>query len=463
MSSRQSEIHLQLSQLLDALLLGVVFWLSYQLRQSGFIVLDSLWEPPEFNRFLWILAILMPFGPFFLEVQGFYASPLDKTAARTIEQIVRASVWVVLMIAGAAFVFRLVVPSRSVLVVFGLLAPIALFTRDRLFAAVALRRLRHGAAGDPILVAGEPDKIHEFIESLSEVQKLENPVAEVIDLADGDVQELVEALHRHSVRRVVLAFARIELDRVQKVVAACEMEGVEAWLSADFIQTSIARPTYEVFGRKPMLVFRATPEVSWAMMVKWGFDRIGSLALLVLLSPFLLAVAVAIRIGSPGPVIFRQQRAGLYGKPFTMLKFRTMIPGAEDKQRELESLNQMRGPVFKIEDDPRITPIGRFLRKTSIDELPQLLNVLRGHMSLVGPRPLPLYEVAKFEQAGHRRRLSMKPGLTCLWQVRGRNKVSDFDEWVRMDLEYIDNWSLGLDLVIVVRTIPVVLFGWGAK
>ena len=146
-----------------------------------------------------------------------------------------------------------------------------------------------------------------------------------------------------------------------------------------------------------------------------------------------------------------------------MWKFRTMCADAEQLRDELASRNVMRGPVFKVEDDPRVTQFGKWLRRTSMDELPQLYNVLKGEMSLVGPRPLPLYEVEKFERTAHRRRLSMKPGLTCLWQIRGRNKVTDFRDWVRMDLEYIDNWSVFLDLYILVRTIPVVLAGSGAK
>jgi lipopolysaccharide/colanic/teichoic acid biosynthesis glycosyltransferase len=162
-------------------------------------------------------------------------------------------------------------------------------------------------------------------------------------------------------------------------------------------------------------------------------------------------------------VIFRQRRAGLHGHPFEMWKFRTMQADAENRREELASRNVMKGPVFKVEDDPRVTTFGKWLRRTSVDEFPQLLNVLKGEMSLVGPRPLPLYEVEKFERAAHRRRLSMKPGLTCLWQIRGRNKVTDFHDWVRMDLEYIDNWSVFLDLYIILRTIPAVLFGSGAK
>jgi len=174
-------------------------------------------------------------------------------------------------------------------------------------------------------------------------------------------------------------------------------------------------------------------------------------------------VALMIRITSRGPVIFRQRRAGKHGKPFVMYKFRSMSDDAEMRRVELEPFNQMQGPVFKVEADPRITPLGRWLRRTSFDELPQLVNVLMGDMSLVGPRPLPIYEVEKFENTAQRRRLSVKPGLTCLWQISGRNRVRDFRDWVKLDLDYIDHWSLGLDFKILLRTIPAVLLGSGAK
>ncbi len=194
-----------------------------------------------------------------------------------------------------------------------------------------------------------------------------------------------------------------------------------------------------------MLVFRTHPDISWALLVKSVFDRSVALCGLLVLAPLLLLVAVVIKITSPGPAFFKQKRAGRHGRPFTMYKFRSMNTNAEMQRAELVAFNVMKGPVFKVNDDPRVTTFGRWLRKTSIDELPQLLNVFLGDMSLVGPRPLPVYEVEKFESAAHRRRLSMRPGLTCLWQVRGRNKVTDFSEWVRMDLEYIDKWSLALD------------------
>ena len=212
-----------------------------------------------------------------------------------------------------------------------------------------------------------------------------------------------------------------------------------------------------------MLVFRTTPEVSWALAVKGLIDRVGTLIILVLSLPAFLVAVVGIKLTSPGPIIFRQQRSGKNGRPFTMYKFRSMSTDAEMRLAELQQQNEMSGPVFKVGNDPRVTSFGRWLRKTSIDELPQLINVLQGSMSLVGPRPLPLYEVEKFENSAQRRRLSVKPGLTCLWQISGRNNVTDFDDWVRLDLAYIDNWSIWLDIKILARTVPAVLFGLGAR
>jgi len=463
MLARKQEINLQLNQLVDAVLIGAIFWVAHALRYYGVLSLEGPGVIPPFGKHLWMLAILMPFGPFLLELQGFYQRQIEKTLWRTFTEVMRAGVWLILIIGACVIFLRLEVPSRSTLILFSIYAPLVLITKERLLRARALTLLKRGGAGEEVVVAGEPERMQTILDSLSPIQRLEIKVVERVDLRVEDVGVLVEAVRRHSVGRVILAFSQIELDKVQKSIEACELEGVEAWLCADFIRTSVARPTYETLGTRPMLVFRATPEISWALMIKGAIDRVGALFAIVLAAPLLAIIAAAIRLSSPGPIIFRQQRAGLHGRAFTMFKFRSMVSGAETRRDELQCLNEMSGPVFKIQNDPRITPLGRWLRKSSMDELPQLFNVFAGDMSLVGPRPLPLYEVERFESAGHRRRLSMKPGLTCLWQVSGRSEMQNFDDWVRLDLRYIDTWSLGLDLWILGRTIPVVLLGLGAK
>ncbi len=241
------------------------------------------------------------------------------------------------------------------------------------------------------------------------------------------------------------------------------LEGVEVWLIADFFATQISRTSFDELLDRPLLVFRTTPEASWQSVLKHVMDLVGAFILLILLSPLFLLVAIAIKLTSPGPVFFQQQRSGQNGAPFTLYKFRTMITNAEQLKHELEAMNEMSGPVFKVTNDPRITRMGKWLRRYSLDELPQLFNVLRGEMSLVGPRPLPVDEVRRFSDLAHRRRLSVKPGITCLWQISGRNQIKDFKDWVRLDLEYIDNWSLWLDLSILLRTIPAVFAATGAR
>ncbi len=463
MIARKQEIRLQLNQLMDAVLLGGIFWMCYAVRHNGVVVLDSISEIPSFEYFLWMLAVIMPFGPFLLELQGYYAYPLEKTLWKSLDQIMRAGIWLVVIIGAAVIFLRLEVPSRSVLILFCLLAPVALLVKERLSIWNYLARLKRGGSGERVILAGEIDKAREILNGFTPSQRLEIQVVEMVDLENAGTEALSLAIHRHNIGRVILAFSRIELDKVQRAIEACEIEGVEAWLSADFIRTSVARPTYENLGPRPMLVFRATPDLSWALMVKNIIDRAGAAAGLVLLSPLFVLTALAVKLTSPGPVIFFQRRAGIHGRPFTMLKFRTMSMDAEKLHSDLLGKNEMSGPVFKVQNDPRVTGVGRWLRKTSLDELPQLVNVLLGDMSLVGPRPLPLYEVENFQNTAHRRRLSMKPGLTCLWQIRGRNNVTNFDDWVRMDLEYIDHWSLTLDFRILLATVPAVVLGSGAK
>ncbi len=249
--------------------------------------------------------------------------------------------------------------------------------------------------------------------------------------------------------------------QIQRVVSCCEEQGALVTMPADFFTARLARTRTGSVAAQPVLYLSSVPENDWRFAWKRAIDCTVALILLLLLSPLLLAVALAIRLDSPGPVIFRQTRIGLNKRPFTLLKFRTMCVDAEARQAALEAANEVSGPVFKIRNDPRTTRLGAFLRRTSLDELPQLVNVLRNEMSLVGPRPLPLRDVAGFREDWQRRRFSVLPGVTCLWQLSGRSNIS-FERWMELDLEYIDRWSLRLDFSILLRTVPAVLRRSGA-
>lgn len=277
----------------------------------------------------------------------------------------------------------------------------------------------------------------------------------------GTIDELPDLLRRQVVDEIVFAGSGCrDLDRFDPTFRLCEELGLRTRLAADLFPRSISRVTVDYLDQVPLITFTSAPDHELALFVKRLMDlALGSLLLLLGL-PLMAVVALLIKLTSPGPVFYRQTRCGLFGRRFTLVKFRSMIHGAEDVLWEIRHLNEMSGPVFKMRNDPRVTPLGRFLRKSSIDELPQLWNVLRGEMSLVGPRA-PLPEEVDYYTNGQRRRLSVKPGITCLWQVSGRSEI-DFDQWMDLDLRYIDNWSLFLDLKILLKTFPVVLFGRGA-
>jgi exopolysaccharide biosynthesis polyprenyl glycosylphosphotransferase len=316
-----------------------------------------------------------------------------------------------------------------------------------------------------VLIAASREDRDEFLAELDpEIMEGLNVVGR-FDLGENQVEDLYDVLKEKSVERVIIAAGETGFSKVAECVEACEVQGIEAWVAASFMRTQVARPTFDVLGDKPMLVLRSTPDLSWELAVKAVFDRVGAFLIILLTLPLWVFAWVGIRIASPGPAFYFQKRAGKYGRPFRMWKFRTMVPDADKLLEKIkdEHGNQMDGPVFKLENDPRIFKFGAILRKLSIDELPQLLNVLTGDMSLVGPRPLPLYEVEAFQKSEHRRRLSVKPGITCEWQCAGRNRITSFEKWVEMDLHYIDNWSLWLDIKLLLKTVPAVIFGWGAK
>lgn len=248
---------------------------------------------------------------------------------------------------------------------------------------------------------------------------------------------------------------------IDGIVQLCQEQGIIVRVEADISTRTIMRPYVGELNGVSLLTVRSVPRDGWQIFTKRTIDVLSSAVLLVMLAPLLAVVALLIKLDSRGPILFRQERVGLNKRRFQLLKFRTMRQGADHQQAHLEHLNQADGPVFKIKDDPRITRLGKVLRRYSIDELPQLFNVLKGDMSLVGPRPLPVRDVERINVRWHKRRFSVKPGITCLWQVNGRSNVS-FERWVQMDLEYIDQWCLGLDFKILIKTVPVVLGGNGA-
>jgi exopolysaccharide biosynthesis polyprenyl glycosylphosphotransferase len=339
-----------------------------------------------------------------------------------------------------------------------------------LLRAISRCLRRHGRNLRNVVIIGATEDARNLMLKLDQRGELGYRVIEMIEPesgADGNCRDddplarLEVLLEQTPVDEV---FVTLPLDAwqplVARLLAICEVEGVTVRLMTHLAFLSWARPNSDALEDQPVLAVCAGPGETPALLVKRVIDIVGASVGLVLCAPIFFVVAAAIKRDSPGPVLFAQERVGFNRRRFHAYKFRTMIVGAESKQAELEHLNEAQGPVFKITEDPRVTRLGRWLRQLSIDELPQLFNVLMGDMSLVGPRPLPVRDVKRIDVRWHKRRFSVKPGITCLWQVNGREPK--FDEWIRSDMDYIDNWSLGLDLKILAKTIPAVLSRQGA-
>ncbi len=277
----------------------------------------------------------------------------------------------------------------------------------------------------------------------------------------GSLGELPRVLHDVPIDQVLFFRPYDRADAIEEALLACETVGIPAFCAVDVGLPPGAVPRLSAIFERPFASLEATPRRADRLVIKHLIDFVSATTLVLLLAPLLLLVALAILVTMGRPIFYVQARAGLRGRPFRMLKFRTMVPDADRQKAGLHSANEMTGPVFKIERDPRVTGLGRVLRKTSIDELPQLLHVVTGTMSLVGPRPLPLAEQREIH-GWHRRRLAMRPGITGLWQVSGRSETT-FERWMELDLEYVDRWSLWLDLKILLLTIPVVLLQRGAR
>jgi exopolysaccharide biosynthesis polyprenyl glycosylphosphotransferase len=343
----------------------------------------------------------------------------------------------------------------------------ALTAERQVLRAIGRVVRRFGRNLRDVVVVGDGDSTRETAEMLARQTEIGCRIVGVIDCTSGGevesavLQRLDALLDGNAVDEVLFV---LPVDRSQplltRLIALCEEQGVTVRLLTNVSASRRTWTRVDTLVGQPVVTIATGPNDDWLLVAKRGIDIVGAAAALACAAPVLALISLLVRLDSDGPIVFKQQRVGLNRRRFWAYKFRTMVPDAEQLQAMLEQRNEAHGPVFKIREDPRITRVGRWLRQSSLDELPQLVNVLKGEMSLVGPRPLPLRDVDRMDVRWHKRRFSVKPGITCLWQVKSR--TPEFDAWIRSDMEYIDNWSLALDLKILALTVPAVLSRQGA-
>ncbi len=357
--------------------------------------------------------------------------------------------------------------SRNLLVGFWLSTTTWLFTL-RLLKRFVLREFRkRGHNLRRVVIVGTGTRAQQMANLLESHPELGYQLIGFVDDAPeskvlGSLSQMATILTENIIDEMMIALPiRTFYEEMATIVHIAEEQGVTVRIHSDLFNLQLARVVAEQLDELPIVSLYTGPRGNWEQRLKRLIDIVGSATLLVSLSPLLLLIAALIKLNSTGPALFAQARLGYHKRRFKMFKFRTMVVDAERRQAELEQLNEAGGPVFKMKHDPRVTSLGHFLRRTSLDELPQLFNVLLGDLSLVGPRPLPERDFQQFDAFWLNRRFSVKPGITCIWQISGRSNTS-FEHWIRQDLEYIDRWSLLLDLKILCKTIPAVLRGTGA-
>ncbi len=456
--------------LMDCGLLIIAFFVAYFWRLS--------YEPLYLLRaYLWILPTMLLVWWTGLQALGVYESFRLRSAFELAGRIVLVGFLGLLVFSALNYLVGLDYVSRSFTIYAFVLGTILLIA-ERVAVVIFFRALRSNGYNfrNIIIVGTGPRAIH-FIHGVQEHSEFG---LKIMGIIDDDPEKVGQEVEGHKVigtikdistiltegdltiDQIVFIVPRRWIDRIQEPVLFCETVGITVSVAVDFFDLEFIKAQEGSILGMPFLTFDSTPMQSGQLFVKRAMDIILSAFALVVLSPLFMIVGALVKLTSPGPVFFRQERSTLNHRSFFLYKFRTMYQDAESRLAELKKFNEMEGPVFKMQNDPRVTPLGKFLRKTSIDELPQLWNILCGQMSIVGPRPPLPAEVDDYDP-WQRRRLSMRPGLTCLWQISGRNKITNFDQWMRLDLEYIDNWSIWLDMKIILKTFPVVLFGIGAK
>jgi len=479
MLKQQASLIARFVYLADLALTSAAFFAAFYIRD----VLLPLIAPTRFPTGLFPLSEYLKVYPFVLVIWSVllfsyhsYHShrtiPLRKEALTIIRVVVVGN----LLLATCAYLLPLRQVSRVWFVLFAVLAALLLLAEKVLVRVLARYVRSKGLNYRTLLIVGTGRRAidiarmivnhkywgYKILGFVSDGHRLPNGwVRFRIFGAVPDLKKILEQAHTEPIDEIVFAVTRKKLDEMKQIFLMCEELGIRTRVAMNIFQNRVARLEVEELEGIPFLTFTTTPSNETQLAAKRILDVAISMLLLFITMPVLLIAALAIRLSSPGSVLFKQERIGLNGRIFTIYKFRTMIDDAHERRGEVTHLNEMSGPVFKAKSDPRVTSVGRWLRRFSLDEIPQLWNVLKGDMSLVGPRPPIPEEVASYHR-WHRRRLSMKPGLTCLWQVSGRNDI-DFDRWMQLDLQYIDNWSPSLDLKILLRTIPAVLSGKGAS
>jgi exopolysaccharide biosynthesis polyprenyl glycosylphosphotransferase len=413
-------------------------------------------------------------------VLGLYHSRRFASWKTDLTDIVNATSLGVLVLLGISFLFHLSLVTPAFLFLLWLYTTSLTFT-SRLALRLLLERVRRwGVQVTNILIIGTNPRAVRFARTLENKLEMGYRVVGFVDvdwsgtkrfresgyLLVGDFASLPAFLRHQVVDEVVIDLPLNSFYReVTEIVNRCLEQGVMVRFISDSFyllrNLKLANSRLEKFGDNIVISVQNGAMGGWPIVVKRAFDILISFLLINILAPVFVAVALAIKLTSPGPVFFTQERVGLNKRRFRLLKFRTMIPDAEQHQAELEPFNEASGPIFKMKNDPRVTPLGRFLRRTSLDEIPQLFNVLQGDMSLVGPRPLPVRDYNGFNRDWHRRRFSVRPGISCLWQISGRSNLP-FDKGMRLDMQYIDHWSFWLDLKILALTLPAIIREKGA-
>ena len=456
----------------DLILLAISFEVAYLIRSHLPDMLLFYLSPGLAAGLLFIAGSFWGVSGLFM---GVYQRLETFDARRMLRDTIYQSFWLAVALAAGIYLLKLGEISRGfvVLLVFVNL----LFQSFYRLSARKMRRFlqREFAGFRYYLIVGTGSQAMEVARLISEKEDRGVRVMGFVSEDEGQhdtemildryplraMRELPRMLEEHIVDEVIFAVSKSHLEQMEDLFLICEEQGVKTRVLVDFFPHLHSDITLDKLGNLALLTFSTTPENEYLLFLKRLVDVSLAVILLCLGAPLLLLAAITVRLTSRGPVIYRQWRCGLNGRKFWLYKFRSMYEDAEQQQDEVAHLNEMDGPVFKIARDPRVTAVGRILRKTSMDEAPQLFNILKGDMSFVGPRPPLPNEVAQYEK-WQRRRLRMKPGLTCLWALEGRNELN-FARWMKLDMEYIDHWSLALDFKILLRTIPRVLSGRGAS